>query len=128
MFNVKENAFLCGGGTDKRHKTNIYITRRKKMLRKLNDANVEMLFKAMLSLENLEECYDFFEDICTLDEIQSIAKRLRAAKMLKDGLVYNEINEKTGLSTATISRVNRSMKYGNGGYDMVFGRIFEDKK
>ena len=98
------------------------------MLRKLNDANVEMLFKAMLSLENLEECYDFFEAICTLDEIQSIAKRLRAAKMLKDGLVYNEINEKTGLSTATISRVNRSMKYGNGGYDMVFGRIFEDKK
>ncbi|MBE6544354.1 MAG: hypothetical protein E7675_08145 [Ruminococcaceae bacterium] len=98
------------------------------MLRKLNDANVEMLFKAMLSLESLEECYDFFEDICTLDEIQSIAKRLRAAKMLKDGMVYNEINEKTGLSTATISRVNRSMKYGNGGYDMVFSRIFEDKK
>ena len=98
------------------------------MLRKLNDANVEMLFKAMLSLESLEECYDFFEDICTVDEIQSIAKRLRAAKMLKDGMVYNEINEKTGLSTATISRVNRSMKYGNGGYEMVFDRIKKDEQ
>jgi TrpR-related protein YerC/YecD len=93
------------------------------MLRRLKDPNVEMLFKAMLSLETVEECYDFFEDICTVDEVQSIAKRLCAAKMLKDGMVYNEINEKTGLSTATISRVNRSMKYGNGGYDMVFERI-----
>ena len=93
------------------------------MLRRLKDPNVEMLFKAMLSLETVEECYDFFEDICTVDEVQSIAKRLCAAKMLKDGMVYNEINEKTGLSTATISRVNRSMKYGNGGYDRVFERI-----
>ncbi len=97
------------------------------MLRKLNDANVKMLLEAILSLENLEECYDFFEDICTLDEVLSIAKRLCAAKMLKDGMVYNEINEKTGLSTATISRVNRSMKYGNGGYEMVFDRL-EKKK
>jgi TrpR-related protein YerC/YecD len=82
-----------------------------------------MLFKAMLSLESLEECYDLFEDICTLDEIQSIAKRLRAAKMLKDGMVYNEINEKTGLSTATISRVNRCLEYGDGGYSMILDRL-----
>ena len=98
------------------------------MLRRLKDPNVEMLFKAMLSLETVEECYDFFEDICTVDEVQSIAKRLCAAKMLKDGMVYNEINEKTGLSTATISRVNRSMKYGNGGYEMVFDRIKKEDK
>ena len=90
--------------------------------------NIEFLYRSIICLDNIEDCKSFFEDICTLDEIQSIAKRLRAAKMLKDGMVYNEINEKTGLSTATISRVNRSMKYGNGGYEMVFERIFDEKK
>ena len=97
-------------------------------MNKIQNPETDRLFEIITKFETVEECSSFFEDICTLDEIQSIAKRLRAAKMLKDGMVYNEINEKTGLSTATISRVNRSMKYGNGGYDMVFERIFDEKK
>ena len=93
------------------------------MIRRLKDENIEKLFEAILTLESLEECYDFFEDICTVDEIQGISRRLCAAKMLMDNRVYSEITSETGLSTATISRVNRSMKYGNGGYAMVFERM-----
>ena len=98
------------------------------MIRKLKDDNIEKLFEAILTLENLEECYDFFEDICTVDEIQGISRRLCAAKMLMDNRVYSEITSETGLSTATISRVNRSMKYGNGGYAMVFDRMENKNK
>lgn len=97
------------------------------MIRKLKDENIEKLFEAILTLETLEECYDFFEDICTVDEIQGISRRLCAAKMLMDNRVYSEITSETGLSTATISRVNRSMKYGNGGYAMVFDRMENNK-
>ena len=97
------------------------------MIRRLKDGNIEKLFEAILTLETLEECYDFFEDICTVDEIQGISRRLCAAKMLMDNSVYSEITSKTGLSTATISRVNRSMKYGNGGYAMVFDRMENNK-
>lgn len=93
------------------------------MIRRLNDENIDKLFQAILTLETVEECYDFFEDICTVDEIQGISRRLCAAKMLIDNRVYSEITSETGLSTATISRVNRSMKYGNGGYAMVLDRI-----
>ena len=98
------------------------------MIRRLKDENIEKLFEAILTLENLEECYDFFEDICTVDEIQGISRRLCAAKMLMDNRVYSDITSETGLSTATISRVNRSMKYGNGGYAMVFDRIEKKNK
>ena len=85
--------------------------------------SVDYLFEAILSLENKEECYTFFEDICTVNELLSLAQRLDVAKMLREQKTYLEIAEKTGASTATISRVNRSLNYGNEGYDMVFERI-----
>ncbi len=88
---------------------------------------VEQLFEAILSLENLEECYLFFEDICTINELLSLSQRYEVAKMLRKHYTYLEIAEKTGASTATISRVNRSLNYGNDGYDMVFERV-EKKK
>lgn len=84
---------------------------------------VDYLFQAILSLENAEECYTFFEDICTVNELLSLSQRFEVAKMLRDHKTYLEIAEKTGASTATISRVNRSLNYGNDGYDMVFSRI-----
>ena len=90
---------------------------------KLKSGAVDNLFKAILSLETVEECYDLFEDLCTIAEIQEMAKRLTAAKMLSDGAKYNDIAEITGLSTATISRVNRALKYGTDGYSRVLERI-----
>lgn len=90
---------------------------------KLKNADTNNLFKGMLSLKSLEECYDFFEDLCTVAEIQEMARRLAAASMLKSGAKYTEIAEKTGLSTATISRVNRCLKYGSDGYTKVLSRI-----
>lgn len=91
---------------------------------------VKGLFEAILTLENVEECFDFFEDVCTVNEVLSIAQRFAVAKMLKENNTYLEVAEKTGASTATISRVNRSLNYGNDGYDMVFARLgcLNDKK
>ena len=83
----------------------------------------DVLFKAILSLETLEECYRFFDDICTISEVRSITQRLEVARMLRAGSTFNAIASKTGASTATISRVNRSLNYGNDGYDMVFKRM-----
>ena len=74
-------------------------------------------------LKNKEECYTFFEDVCTINELLSLSQRFEVAAMLKDGKTYLEIAEKTGASTATISRVNRSLNYGNDGYELVFGRM-----
>ena len=79
--------------------------------------------KKIRSLENKEECYTFFEDICTINELLSLSQRFEVAKMLREHKTYLEIADKTGASTATISRVNRSLNYGNDGYDMVFERI-----
>ena len=93
-----------------------------KLRNRLND----QLFEAILSLDSMEECYEFFEDICTINELLSLSQRFEVAKMLREQKTYLEIAEKTGASTATISRVNRSLNYGNDGYDMVFERI--DKK
>ena len=90
---------------------------------KFKDANVDFLFEAILNLETLEECYDFFEDLCTVTEIKSISQRIVVAKMLRDKKVYNEIVSETGASTATISRVNRSLQYGCNGYEVVFKRM-----
>ena len=90
---------------------------------KLKTPAVEQLFEAVLSLENKDECFDFFEDVCTINELLSLAQRFEVAKMLREHKTYLEIAEKTGASTATISRVNRSLNYGNDGYDMVFERI-----
>ena len=93
------------------------------MSKNIHSKAVDNLFKAVLTLDNIDECYDFFEDICTVNELHSLAQRLQVAKMLRDQHTYLEIAEKTGASTATISRVNRSLNYGNDGYDLVLNRI-----
>lgn len=98
------------------------------MNRKIQDDNLDFLFKAILALENSEECYDFFEDLCTIQELKAISQRLVVAKMLSDKCVYTDIVNKTGASTATISRVNRSLQYGCDGYDRIFARIKEIDK
>ena len=95
------------------------------MSKKLRTEAVDHLFEAILSLENKEECYTFFEDICTINELLSLSQRFEVANMLTKHNTYLEIAEKTGASTATISRVNRSLNYGNDGYSMVFSRIEE---
>ena len=84
---------------------------------------VDHLFEAILSLENKEECYKFFEDVCTVNVLLAFSQRYEVARMLRDKKTYLEIADKTGASTATISRVNRSLNYGNDGYDMVFARL-----
>ena len=84
---------------------------------------MDSLFDAVLCLQSREECYSFFEDLCTVNELLSLSQRFEVAAMLKDGKTYLEIAEKTGASTATISRVNRSLNYGNDGYELVFGRM-----
>ena len=93
------------------------------MNKKIKTPAVDGLFDAILSLKDREECYVFFEDICTINELLSLSQRFEVAKMLSEHKTYLEIAEKTGASTATISRVNRSLNYGNDGYDMVFSRI-----
>lgn len=90
---------------------------------KLHTKEVDELFEAILSLETVEECYTFFKDACTVKELLEIAQRLQAAKMLKAGAPYSEITKNTGMSTATISRVNRCLEYGDGGYTMILDRI-----
>ena len=93
------------------------------MSKKLRTEAVDHLFDAILSLQKKEECYTFFEDVCTVNELLSLSQRFEVAKMLRDQKTYLDIAEKTGASTATISRVNRSLNYGNDGYDMVFSRL-----
>lgn len=89
---------------------------------KIKDMNVDFLFKAILSLKTVEECYSFFDDLCTVPELKALSQRLEVAKMLSEGKVYSDIVTKTGASTATISRVNRSLNYGSDGYKVVFER------
>lgn len=96
-------------------------------MKKLKNKDVDALFEAILSLKTVEECYSFFEDACTIKEILEIAQRLKAAKMLRAGVNYAEISKETGMSTATISRVNKCLEYGNGGYNIVLDRLNEDK-
>ena len=93
------------------------------MTEKLKDANMDFLFDSILKLETREECYKFFEDLCTVNELKSISQRVVVAKMLTEERVYSDIVAATGASTATISRVNRSLSYGEGGYDIVFERL-----
>ena len=90
---------------------------------KRNDKNIEFLFNAVMKLENIDECYDFFEDLCTVQELRTLAQRLVVAKMLSERSVYTDIVNETGASTATISRVNRSLQYGCDGYDRIFARL-----
>ncbi len=93
------------------------------MNKKIKTEAVDHLFDAVLTLKNAEECYSFFEDVCTVNELLSLAQRYEVARMLRERKTYLEIAEKTGASTATISRVNRSLNYGSDGYDMVFKRL-----
>ena len=93
------------------------------MADKLRDANLDFLFRGILTLDSLEDCYHFFEDLCTGSELQEMSRRMQAAKMLRDNYIYTEIAERTGLSTATISRVNRCLKYGTEGYLKVLQNV-----
>ena len=85
--------------------------------------DMKELYKAVLCLKSVEECGNFFEDLCTVSEIQEMSKRFYAAKLLSDGRIYSDIAEETGLSTATISRVNRCLKYGSDGYVTALKRL-----
>ena len=100
------------------------------MSKKIRTEAVDYLFQGILSLEDKEECYTFFEDICTINELLSLSQRFEVAKMLREHKTYLEIAEKTGASTASISRVNRSLIYGNDGYDIQRrkSRIRREKK
>ena len=91
--------------------------------RKTRDPRLDYLFKAILTLETVDECYEFFDDLCTVSEIQEMSRRIIAAKMLQSNKVYAEISEETGLSTATISRVNKCLKYGSEGYLKALDRL-----
>ncbi len=90
---------------------------------KLRTADTDFLFDAILELKNREECYKFFEDLCTVQELKALSQRIAVAKMLDDKCVYTDIEARTGASTATISRVNRSLMYGCEAYRMVFDRL-----
>ena len=90
---------------------------------KIKDESVDFLFQAILSLKTVDECYNFFEDLCTVPEIKAMSQRLLVAHMLSTKRVYSDIVAETGASTATISRDNRSLNYGCDGYALVFGRL-----
>lgn len=93
------------------------------MNEKLRDPVNDLFFQAILNLENIEECYSFFEDICTIPELKSISQRLQVAIMLKQGKTYTQIVDKTKVSSATISRVNRALEYGADGYKKALERL-----
>ena len=86
----------------------------------------EKMYEAILSLKNVEECMRFFDDLCTVTELMAMEQRYQVASCLDDGMIYNDILAQTGASSATISRVNRSLQYGAGGYEIVFDRLGEN--
>jgi len=90
---------------------------------KLKDVETDHLFEAILQLRTIEECYMFFEDVCTITELKALAQRFQVAGMLRRGKTYNEIVEATGASSATISRVNRCINYGADGYNLILNRL-----
>ena len=95
------------------------------MVNKQQDNRTDSFFDAILTLKSREECYIFFDDICTVNEISSMAQRFEVARMLLDGCVYTDIAEKTCASTATVSRVKRCLTYGSGGYKQAIARLKE---
>ena len=97
------------------------------MNRKLKDEDMDILFRGILKLQTVEDCYDFFEDLCTIAELLSLSQRFEVAKMLREKRTYLEISEKTGASTATISRVNKCLVYGSDGYRKMLDRLKEDE-
>lgn len=98
------------------------------MNKKIHTAAVDQLFEGILSLKTKDECYDFFEDLCTVNEILSLSQRFEVADMLRRHETYLKIAEQTGASTATISRVNRSLNYGTDGYELVMERLRESQE
>lgn len=86
------------------------------------------LYRAILSLKDIDECYDFFVDLCTVSELKAMEQRFEVARLLNEGMIYNDILEKTGASSATISRVNRSLNYGTDAYRAVFARMDAENK
>ena len=97
------------------------------MSKNIRRTEVDHLFEAILTLKDKEECYTFFEDVCTINELLSMSQRYEVAKLLREGQTYLDISNATGASTATISRVNRSLNYGNDGYDLVLERVNEQE-
>lgn len=93
------------------------------MNEKLQDENLDSLFKAILTLQTTDECYRFFEDLCTVPELKAMAQRIVVAQMLTERHIYTDIVSRTGASTATISRVARALNYGSDGYALVFDRL-----
>jgi TrpR-related protein YerC/YecD len=96
------------------------------MSKNLHTNAMDMLLKGVLSLKNMDEAYLFFEDLCTVGELEALQQRFEVALLLRKEKTYQEIAETTGASTATISRVNRALNYGNDGYDMIFERLEEE--
>ena len=88
----------------------------------------DQLYKAIMQLQDEQECYEFFQDLCTVSELRSMEQRFEVASLLNDGMIYNEILERTGASSATISRVNRSLSYGTGAYATIFERRKQQKE
>lgn len=123
FYCVKIRVGLLRSKGNRRHEFQNRGSKERTVNRKIRTEAVDFLFDAILSLKNKEECYTFFEDVCTINELLSLSQRFEVAKMLREQKTYLEIAEKTGASTATISRVNRSLNYGNDGYDMVFERL-----
>lgn len=98
------------------------------MGKNVHTPEVERLLKGITCLNTVEECYAFFEDLCTINELLSLGQRFEVANMLREHRTYNEVAEETGASTATISRVNRCLNYGSDGYDLVIQRLREIEK
>ncbi|RKD21080.1 hypothetical protein BEP19_15495 [Ammoniphilus oxalaticus] len=96
-------------------------------LDKLRGKELDQLFQAILSLTSIEECYVFFDDLCTVNEMKSMSQRLEVARMLNEGFTYNQIEDETGASTATISRVKRCLNYGNDGYQLALDRVHSEQ-
>lgn len=97
------------------------------MNKKLKDEDMDILFRGILQLKTVEECYDFFEDLCTIAELRAMVQRFQVARMLDEGRIYSDIVQETGASTATISRVNKCLTYGTDGYRHVLEKLKRDE-
>ena len=98
------------------------------MKSKIRDEKIDFLFRGIMTLDNIEDCYNFFEDLCTMKELADMAQRVETANMLLDGKTYEQIVKEVEISTATISRINRCIQYGNGGYRTILGRVSAEEK
>ena len=97
------------------------------MNRKLKDEDMDILFRGILKLQTVEDCYDFFADLCAIAELRAMVQRFQVARMLDEGRIYSDIVQETGASTATISRVNKCLVYGSDGYRKMLDRLKEDE-